>query len=297
VLHLASHVVQHELCEPRTLITFGRAWTHWQNEIDRSDLARLAKELGVERVLEYLLEALGALGLTDVGVHGSGSPTVAIAGKLLRAEQLLEPAEERYPERYFRAIVSLLLLQPSLALGHVAGRAFPAPEWHVRKKGRRAVLLHYLARPWRPIARSLGRPSIDFRQAGLRARWVLAAAHYVRVHRVLAVKYPSLALDRLLGDLESAPASTNPLPLPDLARAVRLAERLLSRLSPTPNTCLFRALSRYALLNAHAHRPAFVLGVGVPSDRPGHAWVEVRGEPFLEPSPPLFARILTRQLP
>jgi hypothetical protein len=290
ILHLASHVVQHELCEPRTLEVFGRAWSHWGNTIDYADLASLARELGIEQAFEYVVEMARALALTKTKGLGTTSRRVSLAKKLFRPERLLEAAEDEYPERYIRAMLVLMLVPPSRAFRHLLGRVLPAPDAPVRQRGRRAVALHYLARPWRPIARSAA--------SGAGFRRVLAAREYIRVHRSLAGRYAAAALDRLLHDLESQPKSPHPLSVPELARAIRLAERLAPRLSKTPNTCLFRALSRYSLLNSHAYRASFVLGVATQSDQPGHAWVELAGEPFLESGTPApFNRILARQSP
>jgi hypothetical protein len=287
MLHLASHVVQHELCEPRTLEVFGRAWSQWGNTIDRADLVSLAREVGIEQVFEYVVATAQSLALTKTNGVGTQSRRVALAKKLLRPERLLEPAEDEYPERYFRAMLGLMLVPPPRAFQHLLGRILPVPDALVRQRGRWAVALHYLARPWRPIARSAG--------GGPGFRRILAAREYIRVHRSLAHRYAAAALDRLLDDLESQPRSLHPLPVPELARAIQLAERLAPRLSRTPNTCLFRALSRYSLLNTHAHQAAFVLGVATQADQPGHAWVELAGAPFLESFTPPFNRILERE--
>ncbi len=80
--------------------------------------------------------------------------------------------------------------------------------------------------------------------------------------------------------------------VPDLASAelaIEVAEALCAR-TPAADTCLFRALARYALLRRLGLEPVLVVGVrpGSALDAPapasddeiGHAWVELAGEPF-----------------
>lgn len=276
LLHLASHAVQHELCDPRTVEVFGRAWSCWSEEIDTTDLMRRAKSIGIAYVLEYLIDATRALGVTcGPRLVAATSTRVLTATRLLPPTRLREAAEDEYPERYFRALVVLTLVSPPRAVAQFLTRVIPPPEHLVRQRGWRAVALHYAARPWRPIARSA--------RSTRRVNALLAAATtYVRVFRSLATRYERLPLDRLLHELEAEPRPPQTLTLVELTRAVRLAEWVAPRLSSTPNTCLFRALARYALLSSHAHRATFVLGVAPEPEEPGHAWVEVSGEPFLE---------------
>lgn len=69
------------------------------------------------------------------------------------------------------------------------------------------------------------------------------------------------------------------------ARGLPLVERVLDRVPLLPRTCLYRSLSRYAILR-HAGRPAvFVMGVrrGVSGAIEGHAWIEIEGRPYREP--------------
>lgn len=289
LLHLASHAVQHELCEPRTLEVFGRAWSRWNREVDAAELERLADEVGIGTVLEYVVEMARELGFVDGSSTLLPSRRVALAKRLLAPRRLLEPAEDRYPERYLRASIVLMLVPPVRALKHLVARVVPPPEKLVRQRGAGAIALHYVSRPWRPIARSAG--SIA------RIRRALAVNEYLRIHRSLARRYSEAALDALLRDLESAPRTLYPLPIPEVARAIRVAERLAPGVSRTPNTCLFRALTRYAVLASHAHPARFVLGVASRPNDPGHAWVEIENQPFLETvTPSAFNRILARDL-
>ena len=51
------------------------------------------------------------------------------------------------------------------------------------------------------------------------------------------------------------------------------------------STCLYRALARYAVLRRTGLDATFVMGVGPRGVHDeGHAWVEVEGEPFVEPT-------------
>lgn len=70
-----------------------------------------------------------------------------------------------------------------------------------------------------------------------------------------------------------------------LSRDVRCAEFALRLMPWAASTCLYRALARYAVLRRSGLDATFVMGVGprgVEDD--GHAWVEVEGNPFEEPS-------------
>lgn len=75
------------------------------------------------------------------------------------------------------------------------------------------------------------------------------------------------------------------------ARVLAPTERVLSRLLRSSDTCMFRALARFAALSALGTRAVFVLGAPI-GDQPGHAWVEVDGRPFMEPGLPRFPRVL-----
>jgi hypothetical protein len=57
-----------------------------------------------------------------------------------------------------------------------------------------------------------------------------------------------------------------------------------------PDTCLFRALTRYAALRRAGHRPRFVMGIDENDPDVGHAWIELEGAPFLEPRLPTLRR-------
>jgi hypothetical protein len=93
-----------------------------------------------------------------------------------------------------------------------------------------------------------------------------------------------LPLDRLLRDLEAlsfrgARAANREV----LDRSIAITETLIRRRKLAPDTCLFRALGRYALLRAQGVDAAFCLGVHPPpAASTGHAWVEDTEGPYLE---------------
>jgi hypothetical protein len=72
-------------------------------------------------------------------------------------------------------------------------------------------------------------------------------------------------------------------PLAALRASLSATEDILARFPLAPDTCLYRALTRYAILRSAGYPARFVMGV-----RPGageivgHAWVELAGEPFDE---------------
>ena len=117
-----------------------------------------------------------------------------------------------------------------------------------------------------------------------------AALRYVLWRRRLPGLYSEGGLDDLLVSL-SRSRLRGPLPLSRVALAVRVAERLAPRVAEGPNTCLFRALARYAVLVERGHAPAFVLGVRETGELPAHAWVEISGAAFLEPGPLPFVSV------
>lgn len=72
-------------------------------------------------------------------------------------------------------------------------------------------------------------------------------------------------------------------PLSALQASLSASETLVSRFPLAPDTCLYRALTRYAILRSEGYPARFVMGVlPGPGDIAGHAWVELSGEPFDE---------------
>lgn len=94
-------------------------------------------------------------------------------------------------------------------------------------------------------------------------------------------------LDTLLATLTPSPRP--PLASAQTVRSLRRdllrAEQAVQLLPWLGNTCLYRALARYAVLRRTGLDATFVMAVGpggVHDD--GHAWVEVEGQPYVEPN-------------
>lgn len=65
--------------------------------------------------------------------------------------------------------------------------------------------------------------------------------------------------------------------------AAATSERIATRLRVLPDTCLYRALARYAVLRRAGHPARFVMGLSpVAPEIVGHAWVELDGAPVGE---------------
>ncbi|HET7541985.1 MAG TPA: lasso peptide biosynthesis B2 protein [Polyangiaceae bacterium] len=93
-------------------------------------------------------------------------------------------------------------------------------------------------------------------------------------------------LDALLAALTPRPArSLNSAgAVPNLRRDLLRTEWVVRHVPGLPNTCLYRALARYAVLRRTGMDAAFVMGLGPKGvDDDGHAWVEVGGKPYEEP--------------
>jgi hypothetical protein len=104
-------------------------------------------------------------------------------------------------------------------------------------------------------------------------------------------RFEANALDDLLASLD-AHRSRERVPLDDLARAIRIAESIARRARLDRDTCLERALARYAILRRAGHAPRFVMGIDEENPDRGHAWIELGGAPFLEPALPPYRRTL-----
>lgn len=123
----------------------------------------------------------------------------------------------------------------------------------------------------------------------LTARWSTAlrrarlSAHLLAQRLMLPRRYRQAPLDELLVGLTLRAPREPTLSLDSLELDIRRVEQWVSRVPGVPDTCLYRALGRYAVLS-HAGLPAvFVMGLqrGA-ADRDGHAWTEVFGRPFAE---------------
>ncbi len=125
------------------------------------------------------------------------------------------------------------------------------------------------------------------------ARGVRAAAYVVRYRVSLGRRMRVDSLTAILGDIEagapnggrgrSATSTRGRISDRALFFALRAGESLVSRMHVAQNTCLFRALGRYALLRRHGRDAVFVMGLRSDADGgEGHAWVELDGVPFRE---------------
>jgi hypothetical protein len=90
------------------------------------------------------------------------------------------------------------------------------------------------------------------------------------------------------GDREGAAASSMAT---TLERRLGVVDGVLARIPGLPNTCLYRALGRYAAYRRLGVDVRFVMGLRRPGPSPtdpdagaldGHAWLELDGRPFAE---------------
>lgn len=107
-----------------------------------------------------------------------------------------------------------------------------------------------------------------------------ALRRYVRARSIVARELEASGMRELLARLERA--RRRAIPLDDVARATRIAERALGGGRLGADTCLYRALARYGALLAAGHAPRFVMGIDPHDIDRGHAWVELDGAPWLE---------------
>jgi hypothetical protein len=103
----------------------------------------------------------------------------------------------------------------------------------------------------------------------------------IRMRLELPRKLADAALPELLRSITPR-APSRALSRVQAERAIGRAEWLIARLLP-PETCLFRALGRYAALRRGGLAARFVMGVGpARDDIDGHAWVELDDAPWAE---------------
>jgi hypothetical protein len=85
------------------------------------------------------------------------------------------------------------------------------------------------------------------------------------------------------GSAPMPPRASHAVPLDVAESVIAASERLFERLHLLPDTCLYRALARYAVLRRAGHPARFVMGLDPKAaDIVGHAWVELDGEPVGE---------------
>jgi Transglutaminase-like superfamily len=116
------------------------------------------------------------------------------------------------------------------------------------------------------------------------ARAVRMGVGLVRYRIGLGRRVRAESLTDILGEIEAdAPSTPGGAPDREALFALRVAESLVRRARVIPDTCLYRALGRYALLRREGYRAVFVLGLRAVRDGgKGHAWIEVDGAPFQE---------------
>lgn len=87
-----------------------------------------------------------------------------------------------------------------------------------------------------------------------------------------------------------APNRVEPAPIEVVERALSASQRFVELLRVVPNTCLYRALTRYAMLRRAGHPVRFMMALDPEAaDVVGHAWVELDGQPLGEEIEPRFA--------
>lgn len=100
----------------------------------------------------------------------------------------------------------------------------------------------------------------------------------------LSRRVPKVPLPQLLEELTPALPPTPLVTLSELGRALRVVEALCRRSHLIPDTCLYRALTRYTLLRRSGYAAQFIMGMDPRprEDLTAHAWVELDGAPYRE---------------
>jgi hypothetical protein len=124
------------------------------------------------------------------------------------------------------------------------------------------------------------------------ARGASIVLDYIEARRRAETSFERVPIDQLVDQLSAprrAPSRSRHAELRQVELGIRLSESILARIG-RPSTCLFRALARYSVLARRGFDVRFVLGAPE-AERAGHAWIELGGEPFLEPGQPRFTRV------
>ncbi len=110
----------------------------------------------------------------------------------------------------------------------------------------------------------------------------VAKAFELRIR--LGYRVPRESLTRLLEQL--TPRFLPPITMnaTRIWYVIRFEEAVCRRSRVLPDTCLYRALTRYALLRRAGYAAKFVMGMDphAREDLTAHAWVELDGAPFHE---------------
>lgn len=113
---------------------------------------------------------------------------------------------------------------------------------------------------------------------------VFSAAQAFELRIRLTRRVPVEPLPRLLEELTPEhPASITMRPS-TIWYVIRWVEAVCRRTRVLPDTCLYRALTRYALLRRAGYAAKFVMGMDprAREDLTAHAWVELDGVPYHE---------------
>ncbi len=110
------------------------------------------------------------------------------------------------------------------------------------------------------------------------------AARALELRIRLRFRVPSTPLPRLLEELTPSPLPPVTLTVGEVWKPLRIVEALCRRSRILPDTCLYRALTRYALLRQSGQAAKFVMGMDprARDDLTAHAWVELDGKPYQE---------------
>lgn len=113
---------------------------------------------------------------------------------------------------------------------------------------------------------------------------VSLAAQALELRIRLPRRVPKVPLPRMLQELTPRHLPRPAVALPEIGRVLRLVEAVCRRMRVMPDTCLYRALTRYALLRRSGHAAKFVMGMDprAREDLTAHAWVELDGAPYQE---------------
>lgn len=114
------------------------------------------------------------------------------------------------------------------------------------------------------------------------------AAELISIRLWLRSRLDREPLDALLERLSQGSRRSFPLHHDWL---IEQSERVIARLPGVPDTCLYRALGRYAVLRRRGVAAEFFVGLPrAPSTEPGHAWILVDGHPWQD-DPELVSRM------
>lgn len=157
VVHLAAHFAQHRFSELRILRDLARAWTLWGASIDAAELESLAHRTGLVHALDFGLSSAHALGMLESAPPELGSKRAARLRAWLPAERLAETPPTR---GYWRDLLMLSLADPPNVVRWLLPLLFPPIDNMAAILDRPvspSLYLRYLTRPFRPLARMLGK--------------------------------------------------------------------------------------------------------------------------------------------